>query len=149
MGLDLYLIEDNKIKWENNWPEWNWRDELCYGRKTWSLFNWFIDHSDKVFERDVIYHIPPFAVKKFVRLIEPYAEKIESFIQEYDSILEPRDWYDRLDSGEFSSIIGLIDNMDDSGPQLGYEWEARAILRWYNTLKNYEGDDGFILYGSW
>ena len=134
MGLDLILykhIKDN-MTWEEEQAA-----ELAYGRKTWSIAEFFQRRCESL-EGDWYYKVRETDWNEFVdslgKLNEPeFRKRVEKCINRYENIDE-----DELDEEfwkEYDTIEewydGAVDN--DSGYTLGFDWELRAVLNWFDA----------------
>lgn len=150
MGLDLTLyavpaaddIDVNKIdKWI----------ELAYGRKTWFIWDYFKNLKNTVATKDdQILIIPKEAWKSFIEILNQNRERISDYVtfkeeekkvsfaeaQIQDMVFQ--EWYN--------------ETFDDT-PTLGYDWDARAMLRWLDAdskVSKYLDDPSYILIlGAW
>ena len=134
MGLDLILykhIKDN-MTWEEEQAA-----ELAYGRKTWSIAEFFQRRCESL-EGDWYYKVRETDWNEFIdslgKLNEPeFRKRVEKCINRYENIDE-----DELDEEfwkEYDTIEewydGAVDN--DSGYTLGFDWELRAVLNWFDA----------------
>ena len=134
MGLDLILykhIKDN-MTWEEEQAA-----ELAYGRKTWSIAEFFQRRCESL-EGDWYYKVRETDWNEFIdsldKLNKPeFRKSVEKYIKRYENIDE-----DELDEDlwkEYDAIEewydGAVDN--DSGYTLGFDWELRAVLNWFDA----------------
>lgn len=137
MGLDLVLYK--RKKGEN--PDWDnipFEDfekdyELCYGRKTWSIVNFFQSYCgckrvnpDEDFE----YIVTENNWEEFENCVKPYAEN-KSFRQMLEDYIEEDDPYWEI--GDLIEQFVETSMRYDGVCQLGAEWDAHAILNWYDS----------------
>ena len=150
MGLDLTLyavpatddIDVNKI------DEWV---ELTYGRKTWFIWDYFknLDNTNMTRHKQIL-TIPKEAWKSFIELLDRNRERISDYLvfKENMELTAP--------TAEFLLQAQIKENLfqqwyDDTfgtTPTLGYEWDARAMLRWLEAnfeVRKYLNDPSYIL----
>lgn len=147
MGLDLSLYavsaaNDININESDDWIE------LAYGRKTWFIWNYFKNlKSTVVTKDDQILIVSKEAWKSFIEILNQNRERISDYVafkekeeEEEVTFTEARfqKWYN--------------ETFDDI-PYLGYEWDARAMLRWLDAdskVSKYLDDPSYILLlGAW
>lgn len=150
MGLDLSLYavpaaNDINANESDNWIE------LAYGRKTWFIWDYFKNlKSTVVTKDDQILVVPKEAWKSFIEILNQNRERISDYVvfkEEEEKVpfaeaqiqdMAFQEWY----SETF-----------DSTPTLGYDWDARAMLRWLDTdskVSRYLDDPSYILLlGAW
>lgn len=152
MGLDLSLYaapaaNDINVNESDNWVE------LAYGRKTWFIWDYFKNlKSTVVTKDDQILIVSKEAWKSFIEILNQNREKISDYVafkekeeEEEISFTEARiqdmafqEWYDET---------------FDSTPTLGYDWDARAMLRWLDAdskVSKYLDNPSYILLlGAW
>ena len=137
MGLDLILykhIKDN-MTWEEEQAA-----ELAYGRKTWSIAEFFQRRCESL-EGDWYYKVRETDWNEFIdslgKLNEPeFRKRVEKCINRYENIDE-----DELDEEfwkEYDTIEEWYDGAvnNDSGYTLGFDWEMEAVLRWFDADAN-------------
>lgn len=150
MGLDLSLYavpaanDINAIELDN-WVE------LAYGRKTWFIWYYFKNlKSTVVTKDDQILIVSKEAWKSFIEILNQNRERISDYVtfkeeEEKIAFAEPQiqdmvfqEWYN--------------ETFDDT-PTLGYDWDARAMLRWLDAdseVSKYLDDPSYILLlGAW
>ena len=122
MGLDLYLF---KVESGGDPREGGIVDELCYGRKTWALANYFALRATPVDE--YYFKISKNLWNEFIDLIHPYA----SCRPFYKMVTGP----DLITDDEYAAIERFLDNTlhHDDPYQLGVIWEARVVMDWYDS----------------
>lgn len=150
MGLDLSLYavpaaNDINVNESDDWIE------LAYGRKTWFIWYYFKDLKSTIATKDnQILIIPKEAWKSFIEILNQNRERISDYVdfkeeEEEVTFIEARirdmlfqEWYSKT--------------FDDT-PTLGYDWDARAMLRWLNAdseVSKYLDDPSYILLlGAW
>ena len=150
MGLDLSLYavpaaNDINVTESDNWVE------LAYGRKTWFIWDYFKNLKSTVATKDdQILVIPKEGWKSFIEILDQNRERISDYVtfkeeEEKVSFAEAQiqdmvfqEWYN--------------DTFDDT-PTLGYDWDARAMLRWLDAdfkVSKYLDDPSYILIlGAW
>ena len=150
MGLDLSLYavpaaNDIDATESDNWIE------LAYGRKTWFIWDYFKNlKSTIVTKDDQILIISKEAWKSFIEILDQNRERISDYVtfkeeekkvscaeaQIQDMVFQ--EWYN--------------ETFDDT-PTLGYDWDARAMLRWLDAdfkVSKYLDDPSYILIlGAW
>lgn len=150
MGLDLSLYavpaaNDIDATESDNWIE------LAYGRKTWFIWDYFKNLKSTVATKDdQILVIPKEAWKSFIEILNQNRERISDYVtfkeeeekvafaeaQIQDMVFQ--EWYN--------------ETFDDT-PTLGYDWDARAMLRWLDAdfkVSKYLDDPSYILIlGAW
>ena len=151
MGLDLTLYAvpaANDINPDDALDKWL---ELAYGRKTWFIWDYFKNLKSTVATKDdQILIIPKEAWKSFIEILNQNRERISDYVtfkeeekkvsfaeaQIQDMVFQ--EWYN--------------ETFDDI-PTLGYEWDARAMLRWLDVdseVSKYLDDPSYILIlGAW
>lgn len=151
MGLDLTLYAvpaANDINPDDAVDKWI---ELAYGRKTWFIWDYFKNLKSTVATKDdQILIIPKEAWKSFIEILNQNRERISDYVtfkeeekkvsfaeaQIQDMVFQ--EWYN--------------ETFDDI-PTLGYEWDARAMLRWLDVdseVSKYLDDPSYILIlGAW
>ena len=151
MGLDLTLYAvpaANDINPDDARDKWI---ELAYGRKTWFIWDYFKNLKSTVTTKDdQILIIPKEAWKSFIEILNQNRERISDYVafkeeekkvsfaeaQIQDMVFQ--EWYN--------------ETFDDT-PTLGYDWDARAMLRWLDVdseVSKYLDDPSYILIlGAW
>ena len=151
MGLDLTLYAvpaANDINPDDAVDKWI---ELAYGRKTWFIWDYFKNLKSTVATKDdQILIIPKEAWKSFIEILNQNRERISDYVtfkeeekkvsfaeaQIQDMVFQ--EWYNKT----FDDI-----------PTLGYDWDARAMLRWLDAdseVSKYLDDPSYILIlGAW
>lgn len=122
MGLDLTLYKNGK--------------EICYGRKTWTLFDFF-KTAEEISEFE--YKVPLSRIKEFVNLLKNDEKFLESICGRDD-----------LTDEEYEKCEKICDKVASGEDcQLGADWEASAYYCWYETLKGEEEEAEYILDASY
>ena len=151
MGLDLTLYAvpaANDINPDDAGDKWI---ELAYGRKTWFIWDYFKNLKSTVATKDdQILIIPKKKKKSFIEILNQNRERISDYVtfkeeekkvsfaeaQIQDMVFQ--EWYN--------------ETFDDI-PTLGYDWDARAMLRWLDVdseVSKYLDDPSYILIlGAW
>lgn len=141
MGLDLNFLKqkdyEDLIAERKNWDE---VQELGYGRKTWSIVNWFRPESEVV-EDDYLYSIPKAVFEKFFKEFSDAPEILEpklDFMSEFEDSPEERDSQEAIN--KYKIYANFVENfMEDNfgGPfQLGSDWDARVVVNLVKNQKN-------------
>lgn len=146
MGLDLTLYAvpaANDINPDDAVDKWI---ELAYGRKTWFIWDYFKNLKSTVATKDdQILIIPKEAWKSFIEILNQNRERISDYVtfkeeekkvsfaeaQIQDMVFQ--EWYNET---------------FDTMPTLGYDWGARAMLRWLDVdseVSKYLDDPSYIL----
>lgn len=150
MGLDLSLYaapaaNDINVNESDNWVE------LAYGRKTWFIWDYFKNLKNTVVTKDdQILIVSKEAWKSFIEILNQNRERISDYVifkEEEEKVpfaeaqiqdMAFQEWYD---------------NTFDVTPTLGYDWDARAMLRWLDADSNvtkYLNDPSYVLLlGAW
>lgn len=150
MGLDLSLYavpaaNDINVNELDNWTE------LAYGRKTWFIWDYFKNLKNTVVTKDdQILIVSKEAWKSFIEILNQNRERISDYVifkEEEEKVpfaeaqiqdMAFQEWYD---------------NTFDVTPTLGYDWDARAMLRWLDADSNvtkYLDDPSYVLLlGAW
>lgn len=150
MGLDLSLYAAPAANDINAIESDNWV-ELAYGRKTWFIWYYFKNlKSTVVTKDDQILIVSKEAWKSFIEILNQNRERISDYVtfkeeEEKVTFAEPQiqdmvfqEWYNETFDGT---------------PTLGYDWDARAMLRWLDAdseVSKYLDDPSYILLlGAW
>lgn len=150
MGLDLSLYAAPAANDINAIESDNWV-ELAYGRKTWFIWNYFKNLKNTVVTKDdQILIVSKEAWKSFIEILNQNRERISDYVvfkeeEEKVTFAEPQiqdmafqEWYSETFDGT---------------PTLGYDWDARAMLRWLDAdskVSKYLDDPSYILLlGAW
>ena len=130
MGLDLILKSRNKEYYGND--DWH---ELAYGRKTWTIADFFRDRNEAI-DGDWCYHVTRESWDEFIGIIATYATNPD-FLAALKRYNEGKE-----ENGDFDILSAPGERLSGDGWfQLGPEWEAAAIMRWYNA--NFEVQEAF------
>lgn len=130
MGLDLYLVKNidglDAIGSGNEEKE----EELCYGRKTWTIATFFMDRSERCYEdTDCYWRVPHSAWDEYMNYINSALDRLEDKGYEINDLIEKY----RTDSDtdeEAEALEEFVDGLCDYPPTLGYDWEAQAMIDW-------------------
>lgn len=150
MGLDLSLYAAPAANDINAIESDNWV-ELAYGRKTWFIWDYFKNLKNTVVTKDdQILIVSKEAWKSFIEILNQNQERISDYVvfkeeEEKVAFAEPQiqdmafqEWYSETFDGT---------------PTLGYDWDARAMLRWLDAdskVSKYLDDPSYIvLLGAW
>lgn len=150
MGLDLSLYAAPAANDINAIESDNWV-ELAYGRKTWFIWDYFKNLKNTVVTKDdQILIVSKEAWKSFIEILNQNRERISDYVvfkeeEEKVTFAEPQiqdmafqEWYSETFDGT---------------PTLGYDWDARAMLRWLDAdskVSKYLDDPSYIvLLGAW
>lgn len=152
MGLDLSLYavpaaNDINVNESDNWIE------LAYGRKTWFIWDYFKNlKSTVVTKDDQILVVPKEAWKSFIEVLNQNRERISDYVvfKEEEEEEEVTFTESQIQDMAFQE---WYDNTFDVTPTLGYDWDARAMLRWLDADSNvskYLDDPSYVLLlGAW
>lgn len=151
MGLDLTLYAvpaANDINPNDAVDKWI---ELAYGRKTWFIWDYFKNlKSTIVTKDDQILIIPKEAWKNFIEILNQNRERISDYVTFKEE--------EKKVSFAEAQIQDMVfqqwyDDTFDTTPTLGYDWDARAMLRWLDAdseVSKYLDDPSYILIlGAW
>lgn len=121
MGLDLVLVSELKDGTEQ---------ELCYGRKTWNIADFFLGICDRRVD-DYYFSVTLDDWNEFVETVkdDPNWDSIR-FLKLLDKY---EDDEESIPSEQFDEIRNFVFNVYEDSPQLGYAWEARAIINWVHN----------------
>lgn len=150
MGLDLSLYAAPAANDINAIESDNWV-ELAYGRKTWFIWDYFKNlKSTVVTKDDQILIVTKEAWKSFIEILNQNRERIFDYVvfkEEEEKVpfaealiqdMAFQEWYEET---------------FDITPTLGYDWDARAMLRWLDAdseVSKYLDDPSYILLlGAW
>ena len=132
MGLDLTLysmnFEYNNDIWRNE-EKYEKLQELCYGRKTWAIAEFFMRRCKEIDE--CVYEVDEIAWIDFFESVRPVVEN-----KELMDILDR--WSkneDDITEEEYSAFEKALDDalVNDDIYSLGVDWEGRAVVRWYEA----------------
>ena len=152
MGLDLTLyavpaaddIDINKI---DDWVE------LAYGRKTWFIWDYFKNlDSTTVIRDNQILTVPKETWKSFIEILDRNRERISDYVsikeeEEADYISLTKEFLIKAQIKE-TLFQQWYEDTFNTTPTLGYEWDARAMLRWLEAdseVRKYLNDPSYIL----
>ena len=150
MGLDLSLYavpaaNDINANESDNWIE------LAYGRKTWFIWDYFKNlKSTVVTKDDQILVVPKEAWKSFIKILNQNRERISDYV-----VFKEEEEKVPFAEAQIQDMVfqEWYDETFDSTPTLGYDWDARAMLRWLDTdskVSKYLDDPSYILLlGAW
>lgn len=152
MGLDLSLYavsaaNDINVNESDDWIE------LAYGRKTWFIWHYFKDLKSTIATKDnQILIIPKEAWKSFIEILNQNRERISDYVafKEKEEEEEVTFTEARIQDMAFQEWYNKTFN---DTPYLGYDWDARAMLRWLDAdskVSKYLDDPSYILLlGAW
>lgn len=150
MGLDLSLYAAPATNDINAIESDNWI-ELAYGRKTWFIWDYFKNlKSTVVTKDDQILIVSKEAWKSFIEILNQNRERISDYVAFKEEEEEVPFAEAQIQDMAFQA---WYDNTFDVTPTLGYDWDARAMLRWLDADSNvskYLDDPSYILLlGAW
>lgn len=152
MGLDLSLYAAPAANDINAIESDNWI-ELAYGRKTWFIWDYFKNlKSTVVTKDDQILIVSKEAWKSFIEILNQNLERISNYVAFKEKEEEGKVTFTeaRMQDMAFQE---WYDETFDSTPTLGYDWDARAMLRWLDAdseVSKYLDDPSYILLlGAW
>lgn len=150
MGLDLSLYaapaaNDINVNESDNWIE------LAYGRKTWFIWDYFKNlKSTVVTKDDQILIVTKEAWKSFIEILNQNRERISDYV-----VFKEEEEKVPFAEAQIQDMVfqKWYDNTFDVTPTLGYDWDARAMLRWLDADSNvskYLDDPSYVLLlGAW
>ena len=152
MGLDLSLYAAPAVNDINAIESDNWV-ELAYGRKTWFIWDYFKNlKSTVVTKDDQILIVTKEAWKSFIKILNQNRERISDYVAFKEKEEEGKVTFTEA---QIQDIVfqEWYDETFDSTPTLGYDWDARAMLRWLDAdskVSKYLDDPSYILLlGAW
>lgn len=120
MGLDLVLETAPR----HDSPEEDWI-ELAYGRKTWSIAHFF-ERRCIATDGDWEYRVTRADWNAYVKYIQDWnLERIKKVL-DFDN-------YDNVTEADLDYLMEFVSNLGE--PVLGYDWDARAMIEWYEANK--------------
>lgn len=132
MGLDLMLYRVPKeIKGTPNFSYWNADnddEELAYGRKTWGIYSFFRIRCKEV--DNEVYLVTAEDWQDFMDYFEDW--DMPRIMQIIDNVWRLGSKYD-WSAADADYIVEFVDGMGEG--QLGYEWDAQAMLNWRDADK--------------
>lgn len=150
MGLDLSLYAAPAANDINAIESDNWV-ELAYGRKTWFIWDYFKNLKNTVVTKDdQILIVSKEAWKSFIEILNQNRERISDYVvfkeEEEKVTFAEAQIQDMVFQEWYSETF-------DGTPTLGYDWDARAMLRWLDAdskVSKYLDDPSYIvLLGAW
>lgn len=150
MGLDLSLYAAPAANDINAIESDNWV-ELVYGRKTWFIWDYFKNLKNTVVTKDdQILIVSKEAWKSFIEILNQNRERISDYVvfkEEEEKVTFAEAQIQDMAFQEWYS------ETFDGTPTLGYDWDARAMLRWLDAdskVSKYLDDPSYILLlGAW
>lgn len=152
MGLDLSLYAVPAANDINAVESDNWV-ELAYGRKTWFIWYYFKNlKSTVVTKDDQILIVPKEAWKSFIEILNQNRERISDYVAFKEKEEEKEVSFAEAQIQDMAFQEWYSETFDDI-PTLGYDWDARAMLRWLDAdseVSKYLDDPAYILLlGAW
>lgn len=152
MGLDLSLYAVPAANDINAIESDNWV-ELAYGRKTWFIWYYFKNlKSTVVTKDDQILIVPKEAWKSFIEILNQNRERISDYVAFKEKEEEEEVSFAEARIQDMAFQEWYNETFDDT-PTLGYDWDARAMLRWLDAdseVSKYLDDPSYILLlGAW
>lgn len=152
MGLDLSLYAVPAANDINAVESDNWV-ELAYGRKTWFIWYYFKNlKSTVVTKDDQILIVPKEAWKSFIEILNQNRERISDYVAFKEKEEEKEVSFAEAQIQDMAFQEWYSETFDDI-PTLGYDWDARAMLRWLDAdseVSKYLDDPSYILLlGAW
>lgn len=153
MGLDLTLYAvpaANDINPDDAADKWI---ELAYGRKTWFIWDYFKNlKSTVVTKDDQILIVSKEAWKSFIEILNQNRERISDYVAFKEKEEEEEVLFTEARMQDMA-FLEWYDDTFDTTPTLGYDWDARAMLRWLDAdskVSRYLDDPSYILIlGAW
>lgn len=150
MGLDLTLYavpaaDDIDVNKTDNWIE------LAYGRKTWFIWDYFKNLDSTIMIRDdQVLTIPKEAWESFIGVLDRNRERIFDYVtfKEKKDYIAPTKDFLLQEQIKDSLFQQWYNDTFNTTPTLGYEWDARAMLRWLEVnfkVREYLNDPSYIL----
>ena len=150
MGLDLSLYAAPAANDINAIETDNWV-ELAYGRKTWFIWDYFKNlKSTVVTKDDQILIVSKEAWKSFIEILNQNRERISDYV-----VFKEEEEKVPFAEAQIQDMVfqEWYNETFDSTPTLGYDWDARAMLRWLDAdskVSKYLDDPSYILLlGAW
>lgn len=152
MGLDLSLYAAPAANDINAIESDDWV-ELAYGRKTWFIWDYFKNlKSTVVTKDDQILIVTKEAWKSFIEILNQNRERISDYVAFKEKEEEEEVPFTEAQMQDMA-FQEWYDETFDITPTLGYDWDARAMLRWLDADSNvsrYLDDPSYILLlGAW
>lgn len=152
MGLDLSLYAAPAANDINAIESDNWV-ELAYGRKTWFIWYYFKSlKSTVVTKDDQILIVSKEAWKSFIEILNQNRERISDYVAFKEKEEEEEVPFTEAQMQDMA-FQEWYDETFDITPTLGYDWDARAMLRWLDAdseVSKYLDDPSYILLlGAW
>ena len=148
MGLDLTLYAvpaANDINPDDAADKWI---ELAYGRKTWFIWDYFKNlKSTVVTKDDQILIVSKEAWKSFIEILNQNRERISDYVAFKEKEEEEEVLFTEARMQDMA-FLEWYDDTFDTTPTLGYDWDARAMLRWLDAdskVSRYLDDPSYIL----
>lgn len=139
MGLDLTL-EAVPAASDIDYKVIEKCDEICYGRKTWFIWNWFrFCGKAEVLPNAIMIKMTREAWDTFIDILNQKKSLIEKYLETvyyYDDMIALTDIYINIINEQMrhEPIIKEFEEWYDKTfydtPTLGYSWDARAMLDW-------------------
>ena len=153
MGLDLTLYAvpaADDINPDDAADKWI---ELAYGRKTWFIWDYFKNlKSTVVTKDDQILIVSKEAWKSFIEILNQNRERISDYVAFKEKEEEEEVLFTEARMQDMA-FLEWYDDTFDTTPTLGYDWDARAMLRWLDAdskVSRYLDDPSYILIlGAW
>lgn len=155
MGLDLSLhilnsitdfVNGRSCEDDSLWEDISKLEEVCYGRKTWGIYYLLRDRENPLFEgHDSLYKVTKETWDSFIVTVSSATDNIEDIRHAiclvnsweyseppYDNV----DWTEDKDLPQevyeaYHIVEAFCGVIQYTTPTLGYAWDARAILDWY------------------
>lgn len=150
MGLDLTLyaapaVDDIDINKTDELVE------LAYGRKTWFIWDYFknLDNTIMVEDNQVLV-VPKEAWENFIGILARNRQRIFDYLIFKENMAHATPTEESLLQEQVNESLfqQWYDDTFDATPTLGYEWDARAMLRWLEAsfkVRKYLNDPSYIL----
>lgn len=143
MGLDLLMYK--RSSYDKYIESDNFMDlepEMMYGRKTWSLYEFFKNSIGSIDLGDEAYAIDKSAFEEFEEILAPYADFLASTLDdEFD------------EDANYKKIHKIYNKISGVPASLGEDWDVRAFARWYAALPEvyrvYDEGDSLVMIASY
>ena len=123
MGLDLFLYAVKPEPGVNHILE-----ELCYGRKTWGIAEYFISQKDTTEIEANWYNIPKTVWDEFVKKVDQYATHKE--FMDFLKTLGDTENLGEIDAQVLKRFLENVLNYYEI-PEISMVWEIKMAIEWY------------------
>lgn len=123
MGMDLTL----EARYKGSELE---TTELCYGRKTWSIWNFFADNA--LSETSYTDYVMPITLElweDFMNVVRPKVKLLEK-LQSYQ---EDEETFTKTQRKKYREAISWFEDNFNATVYCGHMWDLMTILSWYKS----------------